>query len=109
MQAKWLVGRCEWFCGARMHACIAALSQGIATAMIAYSDKSLGVFESVGSGDTVFDGRELEAKALLDGIVATVERRKALRERLARGRERVLARWRSQFEAIGQAILPAGM
>lgn len=108
MQAKWVVGHCDWFCGARMHSCIAGLSQGIPTAAIAYSDKSLGVFETAASGDSVFDARALDAKALVDGIVASVAKRQALAERLRTSIDDVAARWRQQFEDIGAVIAPGG-
>src|SRR5690606_19188535 len=35
-EAKWLISRCDWCCGTRMHATIAALSSGVPTAAIAY-------------------------------------------------------------------------
>ncbi|MCC6360765.1 MAG: polysaccharide pyruvyl transferase family protein [Phycisphaerales bacterium] len=56
-EAKWLISRCDWFCGTRMHATIAGLSSGVPTAAIAYSDKTRGVFESVLVGRDVRDPR----------------------------------------------------
>ena len=58
-EIKWIIGRCDFFIGARMHACIAALSQGIPCVGVAYSRKFAGVFESIGVGDLVVDARSL--------------------------------------------------
>ncbi len=56
-QIKGIIGMCDFFIGSRMHACIAALSQGIPTVGVAYSRKFSGVFETVGAADWVIDGR----------------------------------------------------
>ena len=48
-----------------MHACIAALSQGIPAVGIAYSKKFLGVFETVGVQNMVVDARELSTDELV--------------------------------------------
>lgn len=64
-EIKGVIGQCEFFVGSRMHACIAALSQGIPTVGIAYNGKFEGVFESVGMRDWVVDGRRVnETKAV---------------------------------------------
>lgn len=68
VETKWLIGRTDWFCGARMHACIAALSQGVPTAGVAYSAKAAGVFETVGAVEHVADGRELDTSDLVDRL-----------------------------------------
>jgi len=47
-QIKYVIGRCDFFVGSRMHACIAAFSQCIPCVPIAYSDKFIGVMEIVG-------------------------------------------------------------
>lgn len=58
---KSIIGRCDFFIGSRMHSCIGALSQGIPTIGVAYSKKFLGVFNSVGAGPWVVDGRSESA------------------------------------------------
>ena len=55
-EIKGVIGMCDFFIGSRMHACIAALSQGIPTVGVAYSRKFAGVFEMVGAADWVIDG-----------------------------------------------------
>lgn len=54
-EIKYLIGKCDFFLGARMHACIAALSQGVPAVGLAYSRKFVGVFESVGVPGLVVD------------------------------------------------------
>lgn len=107
MQAKWVIGRCDWFSGMRMHACIAGLSQGVPTVAIAYSDKSQGVFETAGASDRVVDPRVLGAREVVDRVVATIAEREGMREALADQASAVHAQWRHEFEAIRGAIEPA--
>ncbi len=84
-QVKWVISRCDWFCGTRMHATIAGLSTGVPTAAIAYSLKTQGVFETCGVGDAVVDPRELDTDAVVAGLFDLWQRRADLRQRLATG------------------------
>ena len=68
-EAKWIIGQCDWFCGTRMHACIGALSQAVPTVGVAYSDKTIGVFETVLAGAGVVDPRREEAPQLVQRIM----------------------------------------
>jgi colanic acid/amylovoran biosynthesis protein WcaK/AmsJ len=104
MEAKWVIGRCEWFCGTRMHSCIAGLSQAVPTATLAYSDKSIGVFETVDAGDWVFDPRGESAAAVIEGVLATVPTRSEMRYRLRTALKRVEAVWQEQFRCIVEGI-----
>ncbi|MGA8259078.1 MAG: polysaccharide pyruvyl transferase family protein [Arenicellales bacterium] len=61
---KHVISQFEFFIGARMHACIAALSQGVPTLGLAYSDKFAGVFETVGLRSCVADLRTLRAEEI---------------------------------------------
>jgi len=54
-EIKGMIGKCDFMIASRMHACIAALSQGIPSVGVAYSRKFIGVFESAGVGDLVLD------------------------------------------------------
>jgi polysaccharide pyruvyl transferase WcaK-like protein len=79
-EIKAIIGSCDFFVGSRMHACIAALSQGIPTGGVAYSKKFVGVFESVGMAETVVDGRSIdtdEAVNLVLGLYVKREEMKA--------------------------------
>lgn len=64
-EIKGIIGGCDFFMGARMHACIAAISQGIPTLCQAYSDKFTGVMSMVGMEDTVVDMRSITIDSLL--------------------------------------------
>jgi colanic acid/amylovoran biosynthesis protein len=67
-EIKFLIGRCDFFIGARMHACIAALSQGVPAVGLAYSGKFLGVWRSIGLERLVLDLRELDIPAVISGL-----------------------------------------
>ena len=74
-EIKYVIGQCDFFVGARMHACIAALSQGIPAIGIAYSQKFLGVFQTVGAGDLVADPRHLTVEQMFDTIDNALRKR----------------------------------
>jgi colanic acid/amylovoran biosynthesis protein len=81
-ETKYIIGLCDFFMGSRMHACIAALSQGIPAVGIAYSGKFQGVFESVGVGDCVADARRCREDELLEKISSAYKRKDEIRENL---------------------------
>jgi polysaccharide pyruvyl transferase WcaK-like protein len=64
-ELKWLIAQTDWFCGTRMHSTIAGLSTGVATAALAYSLKTRGVFATCGMADAVVDLRETAGPAAL--------------------------------------------
>ena len=64
-EMKYVIGCCDFFVGARMHACIAALSQAVPTLPVAYSDKFKGVMESTGAEITVADPRTVSLPEIL--------------------------------------------
>ena len=94
-EAKWLIAHCDLLVGARMHACIGALSQGVPAVGLAYSDKFAGVFESVGATALVADQRRLTALETLALVQRVFHDRNdiaaALEEVLPSVRSRVLA------------------
>jgi polysaccharide pyruvyl transferase WcaK-like protein len=67
-----------------MHACIAALSQGVPAIAVAYSRKFKGVFDSVGVGEVVVDARMMSAHAAIDKIMKTFDERAMLLLTLSR-------------------------
>ena len=70
-EAKYLIGQCDFFMGARMHTCIAALSQCIPTIGMAYSKKFAGVFESIDVINSVIDmttTNNAQAMAIIDSL-----------------------------------------
>lgn len=72
---KGIIGCCNFFIGSRMHSCIAALSQIIPTAAVAYSKKFKGVFDSVDAGNFVIDARATETQEAVDRIMEMYEGR----------------------------------
>ena len=67
-EIKYIIGLCDFFLGARMHATIAALSQCIPAVGMAYSKKFAGVFETVGVEGCVVDMRTLNDQEILSRI-----------------------------------------
>lgn len=56
-ELKWIIGQCDLFIGARMHACIAALSQAVPTVILAYSKKASATLGVLDATDLVVDLR----------------------------------------------------
>lgn len=81
-ETKYIIGLCDFFIGSRMHACIAALSQGIPAVGVAYSGKFNGVFESVGVEDCVADARRCTKDEILEKISSAYQKRNHIRENL---------------------------
>ena len=67
-EIKFVIGQCDFFLGSRMHACIAAISQHVPTVALAYSDKFIGVMESVKMGQVVVDLRRMNTQEILARI-----------------------------------------
>jgi colanic acid/amylovoran biosynthesis protein len=83
-EIKWVIGHCSFFIGARMHACIAAVSQGIPSAVQAYSKKAQGVMALAGAGETVVDLRHRSLEECLADTIDRFESRRELRKQLQR-------------------------
>lgn len=81
-EIKYIIGKCDFFIGSRMHACIAALSQGIPAVGIAYSRKFHGVFQSVGMEHFVIDLHNNGLTDTLKAIDDMLERRTAAAQHL---------------------------
>lgn len=81
-EMKALIGRCNFFLGSRMHACIAAISQCVPAVGLAYSRKFHGVFESVGMEDLVIDIRECDGNVVIAAVDRAYQRRTELRAKL---------------------------
>jgi len=77
-EAKSYISGLDFFVGARMHACIAALSAGVPVVPLAYSRKFTGLFAALGYAP-VIDG----ARETTDGALAQIEDAYARRGALA--------------------------
>ncbi len=103
-EVKWLISQMDWFCGTRMHSTIAALSSGVPTAAIAYSDKTLGVFKSCGVEDQVIDPRELETQSVVDRIIESFETQARIRQLLSTTTGAVKVRATDQFNLTTETL-----
>lgn len=106
-QVKWLIAQTDWFCGTRMHSTIAALSSGVATATVSYSDKAKGVFETCGQGPHVIDPRELDTAEVVARLKASFASRADASATLARRLPAVKSRAAEQMGAVVEQIAAA--
>ena len=89
---KGIIGQCDFFLGARMHACIAAISQGVPALCHAYSDKFTGVMRMIGMQDAVIDMRT----TTIDSMLTRLERelnnqgdRKSMLDKIAKHKKTI--------------------
>ncbi len=78
-EVKHVIGLCDFFVGARMHACIGAISQNIPTVPIAYSDKFVGMMQAIGFGDLVVDPRRMDVGEIIQILNRVYEQRRFVR------------------------------
>lgn len=83
-ETKFAIGCFDYFIGARMHACIAALSQAVPCSALAYSGKFEGVMASVGVEEVTIDLRSVDVETAMRRIQLNYEDRFSQRHRLAR-------------------------
>jgi polysaccharide pyruvyl transferase WcaK-like protein len=81
-EIKYVIGLCDFFIGSRMHACIAAISQHVPAVAIAYSDKFIGVMETIGIGTLVADARALRKDEIVSMVGQCYESRTITRRHL---------------------------
>jgi polysaccharide pyruvyl transferase WcaK-like protein len=99
-EIKAVIGNCDFFVGSRMHACIAALSQGIPCVGVAYSMKFAGVFESVGMEEWIVDGRDTEGDAAITKILDLYARRNEVRAGLRLRADAARAQLKEVFASL---------
>jgi polysaccharide pyruvyl transferase WcaK-like protein len=103
-EIKWVISQMDWFCGTRMHATIAGLSTGIATAAIAYSIKTRRVFKTCGLEQQVIDPRELETQEVVEGLWQCWLQRNAVKTTLEHQLPQVLSIAKQQMDSICTTI-----
>ncbi len=100
-EMKAIIGQCDFFIGSRMHACIAALSQGIPTVAIAYSRKFVGVFDVIGVAEMVLDAKAIDDAAIIKKCIELFESRDRvateLRHKVRLAQEHLLEHFRSSI------------
>ncbi|MAE59837.1 MAG: hypothetical protein CMJ49_00615 [Planctomycetaceae bacterium] len=89
-QIKYFIGQCDFFIGARMHACIAAISQCIPTAVMAYSKKAAGVMERIGVGEVVTDLRQLSPTQCASKLGELFDQRHEIHHKLTQSMPHVI-------------------
>ncbi|MEZ5276837.1 MAG: polysaccharide pyruvyl transferase family protein [Opitutaceae bacterium] len=104
-ELKAIIGSCSFFIGARMHACIAALSQTIPAVGLAYSPKFRGVFNSVGLSDQVLDLRSAETQEIVARILDAFRNRANLHRLLIENVPGVRRRVLSFFDHLTEPVL----
>ena len=85
---KSIIAACDIFCGARMHANIAALSSFVPTVAIAYSHKTTGIMADCGVSELVAPIESVDVDSLVKMLRTAFSDRDALSQRL---RERIPA------------------
>ncbi len=81
-EIKHIIGKCDFFLGSRMHACIAALSQCVPAVGLAYSRKFAGVFESIDVPELVVDLRNSDSPETLKQVGHLYGKRELLVQKL---------------------------
>jgi len=104
-EIKAVIGKCDFFIGSRMHACIAALSQGIPCVGVAYSRKFAGVFESVGMEDWVVDGRTTSNDAAVTRVIELYRQRDNVRAGLGQRAAQVRKELSAVFRRLMQIVI----
>ena len=99
-EIKGVIGQCDFFVGSRMHACIAALSQGVPCVGVAYSMKFAGVFESVGMESWVVDGRDTATTEAVARIVQHYRERDSVRDGLRLRAQAARTKLREVFASL---------
>ncbi len=102
-EAKSYIAGMDFFMGARMHACIAALSSGVPVVPMAYSRKFKGLFGALGYDHTVECTTE-SADAIEARIMASYERRDALKEEVQAAMTLGLERLKTYEDALGRIM-----
>ena len=82
-ELKGIIGQCDLFIGARMHATIAATSMLVPTVGIAYSHKMHGIIgEMLGQKKYIIDIKELDYESLISKINEAWENREKIKKEL---------------------------
>ena len=100
-EVKHIIGLCDFFVGARMHACIAAVSQSVPVVPMAYSDKFVGVMQTIGIEANVVDLRKMDEEEIFNVIERAFEHRAEVRQQLSSTMPQVKKSVLSLFEGIG--------
>ena len=107
-QAKSFIAGLDFLTGARMHACIAAMSSGVPVVPLAYSRKFNGLFTTLGY-QWLADGKSMTNEQALSAITSGFQRRMELRENIEMGMkaaEERLCVYENYLTKIFESITP---
>lgn len=103
-QLKSIIGKCDYFVGARTHSTIAAYSQCIPTVSIGYSVKAVGIANDIfGNADLCVPSTSLSADRLFTAYLKLIDHRDHLRRQLESYRTYAIA----SADAAAQSVLRA--
>jgi colanic acid/amylovoran biosynthesis protein len=102
-QAKSYIATMDFFCGSRMHACIAAFSSGVPVVPVAYSRKFAGLFGSLGY-TIISDCRTKSEAEVLETVLEAFHRRAELKTQIADGLARAHARLAAYEAVLAEAL-----
>lgn len=103
-EIKWCISQLDWFVGSRMHSTVAALSTLTPAAAYAYSDKTLGVFDTCGMGEFVVDARKTSGPDAAELLLDAFARRESTKIALATQASGTIERSRQQLRDILDAV-----
>ena len=106
-QIKGVIGGCDLFIGSRLHACIAALSQGVVTVGVGYSKKFTEVFSALGVGELVVDARSSDNATAIETISRIMERRDSFSSPIRAGVTRNQRLIHESFQLIKDTMIEA--
>lgn len=86
-EVKGIISQMDIFAGVRMHSCIAAMSMGIPTVIIAYGPKAYGIAELVGQDQWVQDITKITSGELFNTIQRVWRERSQVQESLRKNME----------------------
>lgn len=99
-ETKWIISKMDWFCGARMHSTVAALSSMVPASVLAYSDKAKGVFSSCRQEHGVIDLREIDTEGAVDALDRSWRNRSKVKEGLGIEIPKILQTANAQMDEI---------
>ncbi len=101
---KGVIGRAEGIVGCRMHANIAALSQGVPVAALSYSHKTAGIMAGFDQADMVLDGSSLDSDKIRRMVAELVNRRSERARQITSALPTIREQAKANFTAIENLI-----
>ena len=102
-EAKSYIAGLDFFCGSRMHACIAALSSGVPVLPIAYSRKFKGLFGTLGYSPLT-DCTSNSTAEVIETVIKTFEEREELCPMVEDAQQRAKARIGEYERALHEVV-----